>query len=261
MGDPVKERRGHTITVRTWLFVALLGVIFMVIPYVYKIVSDQFDGTTRPIEQIYAPLGVASTEERHVLQRNFKNLLHGAPVVAAFNILDKNGGRFHTATAFFLRASLIVTANHVVSPPAQTGIIIENNGRPAFLVDTSPIDDVAFLLSDAPYPELVVKTKPVKDVFSSFHRAKRVLLNDVLVGMKCMIYPNPPIVLGVLESWDPQTNSFSFVAKADTRGCSGAPVFIIDEGRLAVIGIYQLQYGIISWATDINEVIEAAKVL
>lgn len=202
----------------------------------------------------FAPLENTPIEERIKIEKKFSEFLKNSQ-----NIFRIKTGLGDYGTCFLIEESILATASHLIEEMYEN-LIFTNQWELADLVGISYTKDIAFLkLRNINYGTTnPFKFKSTQSIFNEFENQKIVPIEKLLIGMKCMNEEKPRILIGKISSWDSFTKKLVYTIMNDSRGCSGAPIFTYDG---YIIGIHQLQGGIIGEGTDISEVLNALKTI
>jgi len=229
----------------------------------------QFSSTTRKEvtevsnkeqKEIFAPWGVASINERILLEWEFEKFLMGNEnIYGVRNITSEKSDEQESdnGTGFIIDSGILATANHILQPPYIIEIFYNNSWKKVNVMGQVHTKDFSFIRLYPSYFSDIMRLKSAKEVFESFPTNKKeVPLKDVLVGMKCMAFGEPRVVIGELRKLDIKSGELEFVVHVNTGGCSGTAVYMMDG---SIIGLFQTRYGLVSGALDINEVAKALK--
>lgn len=203
----------------------------------------------------FAPLENTPIEERIKIEKNFSEFLKNSQI--EFKITNKLG---YSGTCFFIDDSTLATAAHLVEEMYETQVLIKNQWELLNLIGISYTKDFALLKIENVNYNIVnpPKFKSLESIFDEFGNQKIVPLEKLLVGMKCMSSEKPRILIGKIFNWNPFAKTVSYTLSNDSRGCSGAPIFTYDG---YVISLHQIQGGLIGEGVEINEVLNALKII
>jgi hypothetical protein len=218
------------------------------------------EAISKELKQMIAPWGVASMNERILLEWEFEKFLMGNEnIYGVRNITSEKNGEQESenGTGFIIDSGILATANHLLQPPYTIEIFRNNSWKKVNVMGQVHTKDFSFIRLYPSYFSDIMRLKSAREVFKSFPTdRKEVPLKNVLVGMKCMAFGEPRVVMGELRTLNVESGEISFVVHVDTGGCSGTAVYMMDG---YIIGLFQTRYGLVAGALDIDEVAKALK--
>ncbi len=209
---------------------------------------------------IFAPFGSASMGERIFLEQKMKNfLMENRDVYGVRDIDNEKTDDGNYGTGFLIDSGILATANHVIQPKKIIQIASnKDHWLGVNVLGDVHTQDVAFIRIYPSYFYNMIPVKSAEEIFNSFPKNKKeVPLEKVMVGMKCMAFGEPRVVIGELYSFNKESGEVSFLVHVDPEGCSGTAVY--DMNGL-VIGLFQSVTGIKGGALDIARVKKALDV-
>ena len=162
-------------------------------------------------------------------------------------------------TGFLIDSGIIATANHVIQPRQIVQIASnKNHWSKVNILGDVHTQDIAFIRIYPSYFSNMIPSKSAEEVFNSFPKNKKeVPLEKVMVGMKCMAFGEPRVVIGELYSFNRKFGEINFLIHVDPEGCSGTAVYNMNG---FVIGLFQNVAGLEGGALDISRVKKALDV-
>lgn len=230
-------------------FLKIVFLFFIIINYSSCFNSDNLF----QFQEKFAPPENTPIEKRVELEKQFTDFLKNTKIV--FRIKTEIDNYIISyGTCFLVDNTTVITASHIIEEFYESKMFINNQWNKLNLVNISYTKDIAILkINFSSDVTEIPKFKSIESIFKEFEKQNLAPLEKLLVGMKCMSNEKPRILIGKLIKWDPLSKTFQFFIKNDTHGCSGAPIFTYDG---YIIGIHQLQGGLVGEATEIDEVLK-----